>query len=153
MPSPAAFGEAALQLREQQETLSQMRSQISGLSELLQQQQIGQSSHGKEQLEHAERREQAAAQRAAEAASREAAAAERVAAAAEEHRRELSAAMEEARQQRARDTAKLEEMAVRLGEVELQNENKVCLPSPGHTYPQRAAALVPPCPPSSPRGR
>ena len=102
-----------------------MQSQISGLTELLQQQQISQSAHGKEQLEQAARREQAAAQRAAEAASREAAAAERVAAAAEEHRRELSAAMEEARQQRARDTAKLDEMQRKLGEVELQNETKL----------------------------
>ncbi len=42
-------------------------------------------------------REQAAAERAAEAEKREAAAAERVAAAAEQHRRELAAAMEEAR--------------------------------------------------------
>ena len=131
-PSPAAFGEAALQLRAQQETLSaqqetlsQMKSQISGLTELLQQQQISQSALGKEQLEQAARREQAVAQRAAEAASREAAAEERVAAAAEEHRRELSAAMEEARQQRARDTAQLDEMQRKLGEVELQNETQL----------------------------
>ena len=124
-PSPAALGEAALQLRAQQETLSQMKSQISGLTELLQQQQISQSAHGKEQLEQAARREQAEAQRAAEAASRAAAAEERVAAAAEAHRRELSAAIEEARQQRARDTAKLDEMQRKLGEVELHNETQL----------------------------
>jgi hypothetical protein len=102
-----------------------MKSQISSLTEMLQQQQISQSTQGKEQLEQVARREQAAAERAAQAEKLEAAAAERVAAAAEQHRCELSAAMEEARQQRARDNARLEEMQRKLGAIELQNEARL----------------------------
>ena len=102
-----------------------MKSQISSLTEMLQQQQISQSTQGKEQLEQVARREQAAAERAAEAEKREAAAAERVAAAAEQHRRELAAAMEEARQQRARDNARLDEMQRKLSAIELQNEARL----------------------------
>ena len=43
----------------------------------------------------------------------------------EQHRRELVAAMEEARQQRARDNARLDEMQRKLSAIELQNEARL----------------------------
>jgi len=98
-----------------------MRTQISALTDLLKREQ---ASHGKDVLEHVEERERTAKQREDEAARRETAAAERIAkvavAAAEEQRR----TNEEARQQRARDQAKLDEMFARITELELLNEKE-----------------------------